>query len=822
MIISPPFIPAPVAGETDESFVNRAMPGGNLGDGAYPLSFDLNWHGGMHLIAPQENGEPLPVRAIADGKLVYFRAPTAKTNDEHHALKYRIAQSVDDGWTDNGCIVLRHETEIGEGERGQVVFFSIYMHLSKINIPHPQLNQRIYRKDSIGEAGQIYGSTGKIHFEIIAGDSQIARLTGRNQRDLDYQNQDGRTDSCWGDMYFFVPNTLQGYASPPANLTQTTNSAEVIYNSPELTGAWNSESGFAGSEGYSPTVAEQLSQGLIVRMTYDRGQCRLTTYCVNGELIGTQQEDADFEYNLYTTATRRYPGCPSAGYELLRFGRVLGPDALQPANAAHWRKICLLPRSEAGETERSAWFNLNAPGVTKFSDADFPHWMGWRLISDDDDFDSHCQSDYIRDQLEPQSYLTNPPPRKPDAATIATSAEYDSMSDGDRLRLSEQYVTERELNTARLQAPENQRKLKRLICRFPTEWAKNDFEDRYGWLKRVADGGPMPEGGFLKLEKHHQALAFWEEAGLKGIESKHWHFPAKEFTVHLRQTLWLSKQEIKQLIPRHALRKTSATQYAWEAIGTNLDSPIATIEKNRKNLNKTLRKYGINTPMRIASFMGNAIQETTWTSRLSESGGTSLWYAPWHGRGFLQLTSPSNYIDYWRYRGRSVPEPLKISLSNAYNAIYLLPPNQRNNNTLQDTNFPQLTQEMRQWRESISGVGDEQEDLISPSDSAGFYWASKKMAKYADSPHELERVQVQSNHGPKVYYRSISFWKASAAINLPSAINTIYSNSLNGFDSRCCAYGYSIATLTEKNFPDHAGQLTLTFPDGYTARREQT
>lgn len=567
MIISPPFIPAPIPGETDEAFVERAMPGGEPGDGAYPLSFDLNWHGGMHLSAPQENGHPLPVRAIADGKLVYFRAPTAKSDSETHALKYRIEQSVGDGWTDDGCIVLRHETEIGEGERGQVVFYSIYMHLSKLNIPHPQLNQRVYRKDSIGEAGQIYGSAGKIHFEIIAADSQIAHLTGRNQRDLDYQTQDGRTDSCWGDMYFFLPTTLQGYASPPANLSQTTNPTEVVYRSPELTGGWNSEEGFVGSEGFSPTVVSKLRQGLIVRMTYDRGQCHLTTYFLSGELIGTQQEEADFEYNLYTAATRRYPSCPSAGYELLRFGRVLGPDALQPANAAHWREISLPARTN--QPAGSAWFNLNAPGVTKFSDADFPHWMGWRLIDDDTNSDSHCQSDYIRSLLEPPSDVTNPPPRKPDAATVANSPEYETMFEGDRRRLSEEYVEDRERNTRRLKDGENRNKLKRLICKFPTEWARDDFEIRYGWLKKVSEGGPMSEEDFTKLERHQKALAFWEEANLAEIDSKHWHFPAKELIAHLRQTLWLSKQEIKQLIPRHALRKTSATQYAWEAIGTN-------------------------------------------------------------------------------------------------------------------------------------------------------------------------------------------------------------------------------------------------------------
>lgn len=56
MIISPPFIPAPVAGETDDAYLARAMVGGIPGDGGYPLSFDLNWHGGIHLTAPQEGG----------------------------------------------------------------------------------------------------------------------------------------------------------------------------------------------------------------------------------------------------------------------------------------------------------------------------------------------------------------------------------------------------------------------------------------------------------------------------------------------------------------------------------------------------------------------------------------------------------------------------------------------------------------------------------------------------------------------------------------------------------------------------------------------
>jgi hypothetical protein len=44
---------------------------------------------------------------------------------------------------------------------------------------------------------------------------------------------------------------------------------------------------------------------------------------------------------------------------------------------------------------------------------------------------------------------------------------------------------------------------------------------------------------------------------------------------------------------------------------------------------------------------------------------------------------------------------------------------------------------------------------------------------------------------------------------------------LNGFDSRCCAYGVSLAVLTEYKFPDDKGKLTLNYPEGYKPRREK-
>ncbi|MCV5632488.1 peptidase M23, partial [Escherichia coli] len=49
----------------------------------------------------------------------------------------------------------------------------------------------------------------------------------------------------------------------------------------------------------------------------------------------------DYEYNLYSYALQLYPKSPSAGYEMLRFGRVVNTEyeELVPADAPLWRTI---------------------------------------------------------------------------------------------------------------------------------------------------------------------------------------------------------------------------------------------------------------------------------------------------------------------------------------------------------------------------------------------------------------------------------------------------------------------------------------------------
>ena len=130
-----------------------------------------------------------------------------------------------------------------------------------------------------------------------------------------------------------------------------------------------------------------------------------------------------------------------------------------------------------------------------------------------------------------------------------------------------------------------------------------------------------------------------------------------------------------------------------------------------------MRKYCINTPFRISCFLGNAIQETGLLSTLHEGNGSNLWYAPWYGHGFLQLTNPENHLNYFEYIGEVVQEPLKQNLVDAYALIAAQPTANRFNATLQDRHFPMLPTEFIELRNEVS---DSQGTLA--ADSAGFYW----------------------------------------------------------------------------------------------------
>jgi hypothetical protein len=782
MIISPPFLPLRAADTDNAGYIALAMPaaavncpGTNVPEGSFPVSLKLGWHGGTHLHAPAAGTTVMPVRAIADGEIVYARKPTAQNSDPHHALNYNPYGS-SPSWTDDGMVIIRHRTDIGTGPDAEgVEFFSLIVHLSALRGNALRVAQgtasaaqrRVYRKDELGAAGRIYNAADHVHMEIVCDDDNLKKLIGRRTGALT-PGADGRRDAVFGEVYFRVPAGARLYADKPAgNITVPTTA-----------------------------VAETTTTELIIGMRYasgdgpaaKRGSAWFTTYQAGGTVVKTPIEDPHADYDMYKRANAinsAHPEgnrpAPSAVYEMLRFGRILNTpnETLVPADCPHWRRV--------QGNDQAGWINLNAPGLLKFSDADFPDWKGWKLIDDDTDDDSRAESGLLRKLIED-----------------ATDA------DG---KLS------REELERRMSVPAVRAALSRCICKFPSEWNRDTIAARWGWLQTDPDYG-LAGDDWTNLRAHIEALTVPAAALPPVLAGAHWHFHPQNFIAHFRQCQWLSHDEFRQLVPRHAMRKHLGI-YLWEEVQTNLTSPTSVAVSQRVALNRMTRKYGINSPLRLASFYGNAIQETQWLGMLSEGGGPTLWYAPWYGRGFLQLTNPDNFTDYWRFRGRQVPASLKNALHVAFNTVSHQPAAQRNNAILNDAHFPQLTAQMRGWRDEVRGVAmaGSTDSTYAPSDSAGFYWASLKMALHADADHVLSRIVLTTNQGAKVYYRSPSFWRASAAVNYPIAINTLYAEQLNGFEARCVAYAYSLAVLSETWFPDNAGNTNLIFPEGYLPRR---
>ena len=785
VIISPPFLPSQASAggrETDSAEANNTTaPNPDVcavgmqecapGNGAYPVSYSFGWHGGAHLMAPRAaNGHAEPVRAIADGTVVFVRHNSPEGKPE---LQYRNARS------DDGCVVIKHTTEIGDGgghaSRAKITYFSVYMHLQTV-VGAVAVGKPIYRKDTLGAPGHIYGQAGQIHFEIVCDTANLEKLVGRKSGPL--AARQGRTDAVYGDVWFKVPRGVKLFEREPH---------------PYRRDDADSPPGPHASVQRQVPIAE-TSTPLVIRMRFGQskaGDCTLTTFKQDGDRwieLG-HVTDPDYEYNLYKRAcdlNARYHAlgrahrvaydapAPSAIYEMLRFGRILGPDVIASSmRFGHWRKVVT--------PEGTGWINLcppelnpdvrgmsEKPKIGVFSDADFPHWDGWSLVDDDTGGASLCESATIKSWL-------------------------DSNGDGK--------LTHAEA-VAALHNDDVKRRMSRAICRFPTEWSKQEIEARWGWLKspHEALASPMTDEDFRAMKAHIEALAFWEEIDDQDLPAADqcWRFPPKAFVEHFRKCGWLTKFEVQQLLPMHTIRKDGRGRHHWEFIAHGADTD-SFLERYRIALNKAMRKYGICSSSQMAAFFAQATVESAWfTSPKEQNGNNPALHGGWYGRGFLQLTVPNgnmnngnnNYYNYFRWRGRNP-----------------------------DSATP--ARRLR-WRDDVAEIPDD------AAQSAGFYWVKPQFGatsphggetaqRYADQPNPSIRVAVDTMHGVKLYYINETARKVAAMVNVPGAVyNEKY--TVNGMSERFCAYTNGLVVLSDIAY-FHDLQGVKTEPEQFERRR---
>ncbi|WP_060346487.1 M23 family metallopeptidase [Burkholderia territorii] len=647
MIISPPFLPktglaAPTGTNPDPMM--DAVDKFECAHGIYPIAFDRRWHCGVHL-QPDTKGE---VYAIADGEVV----------------AYRVCQhGIDDGESHTGFVLLKHATETGEGRT--LTFYSLYMHLLPLaeyqqhsadaktmpeflRMPSGTVSKgqatpavsgdgrKVRRKDVLGWRGKYEGMP-HLHFEIFMLPADFDAYFGRTQLGNDMPAPPTGTD-WWGHAYFVIPAGSQ------------------FRRLPEKANAENKLHGIA----FKPGQAGSNTLPLFVETYFSRGSKYTNVWSVAQDgtrtlLTPYPVEEKDYEYDLYKRATALYSSCPSDGYELLRFGRILSAPQTLAANArTTWMQV-------NWAADKVGYIDINDSSIHKFSDADFLSFVGWRKVSEGNTpfgRDGLCDVDALKKMLN-------------DAAPHEVLAVTGETPEAHKTRVLSAYIK----GNAQVR-----QQLRGLVCHAPSEWDSTNNEVRYARLREEGGFYHGNEKGYHQFIKYLKDVQFWDKTGLPEGQNL-WFFHPLAFIRHFRRCGWLSKNEFSKIYSESnyiSVRKTG-DQYR---------------EIYRGAINCVFRKYGIKNPVRTTHFFGQIAIESYYMMAVRETnvavpvavktnhpsvaqeldgylrapsnfvtyfnnyennirlGNTGAGDGvKFRGRGFKQLTGRYNYSEYWVFRG---------------------------------------------------------------------------------------------------------------------------------------------------------------------------
>lgn len=172
------------------------------------------------------------------------------------------------------------------------------------------------------------------------------------------------------------------------------------------------------------------------------------------------------------------------------------------------------------------------------------------------------------------------------------------------------------------------------VVKMPSEWARDDFDKRWDWLKgaegeRAVANIVFPirldDPAYERLKRHHQALAFWEEAVAKGLtlDKEHYHFHPVKLIDALKRCSWRSIRELAQTLPRRSSPNAGGAipwSIAWNR-WTRGNSGDGFMPQNMHiAINRMWLKYGFITPLRQAHFLAQIYKESGAFKSTAEKG----------------------------------------------------------------------------------------------------------------------------------------------------------------------------------------------------------
>ncbi|MCU3987074.1 DUF3289 family protein [Enterobacter mori] len=214
MHISPPILLPRSMNGTFSDWVIQCMPVDVARN--YPVNPVGSWHGGIHILHTDFSGaQANPIRAIADGTIVYVRPPSE--NKGKKPLAYNEA-------TDDGCVLIRHQILVGD-DPIEFVFYSLTMHMKQVRSDIlSNIGKFIKREQVLGTSGVVDGKNA-FHFQICCEQKMLDILCGRIHGGINVAYP-GRLKPVYGNEYYYFPagtpvygDIPKGFVCPPTIFT---------------------------------------------------------------------------------------------------------------------------------------------------------------------------------------------------------------------------------------------------------------------------------------------------------------------------------------------------------------------------------------------------------------------------------------------------------------------------------------------------------------------------------------------------------------------------------------------------------------------------